>query len=185
MLKQLRLLDTSWKTNLVLLVSSLFIYYCYFGHIFLHLNSILSSNTLDSLKNYYTYVYHIQTDQDFLHFSGMNFPYGEHIVYTDCQPILTFVLRLFPFTHNYLIGIMHGLLFSSFIISPLIINSIFKLSGIDRSTSFFLSLGLSLLAPQFVKINGGHFALASGWIRPTNIYYFLCFFIRHIMSSSG
>ncbi|MBL7932633.1 MAG: hypothetical protein JNL60_12065 [Bacteroidia bacterium] len=175
MLKPIRLLDTSWKINLFLLLSSLFIYSCYFGHIFLHLNSILSSNTLDSLKNYYTYVYHIQSDQDFLHFSGMNFPYGEHIVYTDCQPILTFFLRLFPFTHNYLIGIMHALLFLSFIISPLIINSIFKLLGLDRFSSFLLALGLSLLAPQFVKINGGHYALAYGCIIPATFYLILSF----------
>lgn len=175
MLKPVRFLDSSWKINLVLLLSSFCIYSFYFGHIFLHLNSILSSNTLDSLKNYYTYVYHIQNDPDILHFSGMNFPYGEHIVYTDCQPILTFLLRSLPFTHNYLIGIMHGLLFLSFIISPLILNSIFKLLGIDCFSSFFLALGLSLLAPQFVKINGGHYALAYGCIIPITIYLLLLF----------
>ena len=45
-------------------------------------------------------------DQQALVFNGMNFPFGEHVIYTDCQPILTFILRLLPFTHNYLIGII-------------------------------------------------------------------------------
>lgn len=175
MLKPVRFLNSSWKINLLLLLSSLAIYSCYFGHIFLHLNAMLSSNTLDSLKNYYTYVYHIQKDPDFLNFSGMNFPYGEHIVYTDCQPVLTFLLRMLPFTHNHLIGIMHGLLFFSFIISPLILNRIFRLLELDRLSSFLLSLGLSLLAPQFVKINGGHYALAYGCIIPISIYLLISF----------
>ncbi len=175
MLTPVRFLNSSWKINLVLLLSSFLIYSYYFGDIFLHLNAVLSSNTLDSLKNYYTFVYHVRQDKEFLHFSGMNFPYGEHLVYTDCQPILTALLRLLPFTHPYLIGILHGLLFFSFIISPLFINKIFKILGLDRFTSFFLALGIALLAPQFVKINGGHYALAYGCIIPMAIYLLLSY----------
>lgn len=175
MLTPVRFLNSSWKINLVLLLSSFSIYCFYFGDIFLQLNSLLSSNTLDSLKNYYTFVYHIQQDDELLHFAGMNFPYGEHIVYTDCQPMLSFLLRLLPFAHPYLIGILHALLFLSFIVSPLILFKIFGRLNIDRWSSFFISLGIALLAPQFVKINGGHYALAYGCIIPYAIYLLLTY----------
>lgn len=165
------LLDKSWKVNLILFVCSFAIYFLYFHHIFLNINSILSSITLDSLKNYYTYAHHIKNDADVLQFSGMNYPYGEHIIYTDCQPILTFVLRLFPFTHPYLIGIMHSLMFLSFIVTPLILNKILRLFDVDKSSSFFISLAIALLSPQFLKINGGHFALAYGCLVPLSILF--------------
>lgn len=179
------LFNANWKINLLLLLSSFLIYFFYFHPIFLSINSILSSITLDSLKNYYTFVYHVKNDPDFLQFSGMNYPFSEHIVYSDCQPILTFVLRLFPFLHGHLIGIMHGLMFLSFIVSPLILNKILWKLGVDKYSSFFVSLAIALLAPQFLKINAGHFALAYGCVFPLSILFLLSFLkektIRHFL----
>lgn len=158
--------DKPWKMNVLLLICSFSIYTFYFYPIFISINTTLSSITLDSLKNYYTFVYHIKNDPSALVFTGMNYPFGEHVVYTDCQPILTFILRLFPVTYPYLIGIMHSLMFFSFIITPLILNKLFIRMDVDRFTSFFISLALALLAPQFLKINAGHFALAYGFVFP-------------------
>ena len=161
--------DKPWKVNVLMLICSFSIYAFYFYPIFLSINTTLSSITLDSLKNYYTFVHHIKNDPDALVFTGMNYPFGEHVVYTDCQPILTFILRLFPVTYPYLIGIMHSLMFFSFIITPLILNKLFIRMGLDKFTSFFISLGLALLAPQFLKINAGHFALAYGFVFPLSM----------------
>lgn len=165
--------EKSSNVHLVLFLCSLGIYFIYFHPVFFHLNSLLSSITNDSLKNYYTYVYHIKNDPSLLEFTGMNYPYGEHIVYTDCQPILTFLMRLMPFTHSYLVGIMHGLIFLSFIVSPLILYRIFRLLQLDAFFSFFVALALALLSPQFVKVNAGHFALAYGCLIPLSILYTL------------
>lgn len=157
----------------MLFLCSFLIYFIYFYPIFLNINSILSSITSDSLKNYYTYVYHVKNDPGILHFTGMNFPYGEHIIYTDCQPVLTFILRALPFTHDHLIGILHSLLFLSFIISPLVLNKIFRILEIDKIVSFFCALAMAVLAPQFLKINAGHFALAYGCVIPLSILFTL------------
>lgn len=164
--------EKSGRTNLLLFTCSALIYILYFHAVIFNCNALLSSITADSLKNYYTFVYHIKNDPELLHFTGMNYPYGEHVIYTDCQPLLTFILRLLPFTHNHLIGIMHGLIFFSFIISPVILNKAFHLLGIDKFTSFFVSLAIALLSPQFLKINAGHFALAYGCLIPLSL--FLC-----------
>ncbi|WP_317899714.1 hypothetical protein [Aurantibacillus circumpalustris] len=173
MKKVIEFFEKSNRINLILFLVSFLIYFIYFHHIFFNINSILSSITSDSLKNYYTYVYHVKNDPELLQFTGMNYPYGEHIIYTDCQPILTFILRLLPFTHNYLIGIMHALIFLSFIITPLILNKILIRLNISKLFSFFAAIAIALLSPQFFKINSGHFALAYGCIIPLSILFTL------------
>ncbi|MDI1354390.1 MAG: hypothetical protein PSX36_05710 [bacterium] len=165
--------DKDWKVYLFLIFSGLAIYFGYYHSVLLNANSVLSGITGDALKNYYTYAFHITNDSELLHFSGMNFPYGEHVVYTDCQPLLTFLLRLFPFTHQHLIGILHWLLFASFIVTPLIFYRIFQRLNIDKLSSFFISLGITLLSPQFGKIFGGHHGLAYGCFIPLSILFIL------------
>lgn len=161
--------NKTWKVKLLLFMVCFIIYFFYFHYVFLNLNSILSSITSDALKNYFTFVYHIKNDASAFHFEGMAYPYGEHIVYTDCQPLLTFILRLMPFTHDYLIGILHFIVFLSFLISPLILFDLFKLFDLDEFSAFFFALGLGLLSPQFLKINAGHFGLAYACMIPIAI----------------
>lgn len=167
-----RLTNKRWLIQLLLLIISFCIYTFYFQHLALHLNSVLFKIEGDSLKNYYTFVYHIKNDSSTLGFSGMNFPFGEHIVYTDCQPLITFILRSLPFTHDYLVGIMHGLILASFIITPLILFRIFTLLDVEDLPAFFFSLGIALLSPQIRRL-GGHFALAYGCVIPLAILYLL------------
>src|SRR4051812_17668941 len=95
------LFNKKWKIDLALFLFTFLIYFVHFPTVFLHLNAWLSSITLDSIKNYYTFVYHIKADKNILSFSGMNYPIGEHIVFTDCQPLITWILRPFPFLHEY------------------------------------------------------------------------------------
>lgn len=148
-----------WQVELLLTLISAAVFIFYFQHLVFNLNSVLFKVNGDSLKNYYTYVYHIKHDADALTFSGMNYPFGEHIVYTDCQPLLTLILRLLPFTHSRLIGIMHGLILFSFIITPLILFRTFLHLNVQRLPAFLFSLGIAFLAPQIQRI-GGHFGLA-------------------------
>lgn len=161
-----RFFNTQLKLNLILLLCSSSLYFFYFQEVILHLNSVLSSIAGDSLKNYYTYLYHIKNDNGLLHFSGLNYPYGEHVVFTDCVPLLTFILKAMPFTHNHLIGILHGSIFLSFACTPLILNTIFYRLGVDRFSSFFIALAIGLLSPQYFKVLGGHYALSYTFVIP-------------------
>ncbi len=129
----------------------------------------MSSITGDALKNYYTFAYHIVQDQHLLNFTGMHYPFGEHIVYTDCQPALTFLLRCLPFTYDYVIGILHILIFLSFIVTPLFLYSTLRELNVSVLISFVFSLCIALLSPQFAKINHGHFGLAYGCVIPITI----------------
>lgn len=155
--------------QLLLFGSSFAIYAFQFRNIFFRLNQVLSSITLDSIKNYYTFLYHTKHDQHLLQFEGMNYPFSEHVVYSDCQPVLTFILKLFPFMHGHLIGTLHFLMFFSFIISPVLLFKILRNAQMQRFLSLVLALAIGLLSPQFLKINAGHFALAYGCIFPISI----------------
>src|SRR4051812_26014633 len=50
----------------------------------------------DGAKNIFTYLYHSMYGKGYW-FEGMNYPYGEHITYTDGQPLLSV---LFASMHN-------------------------------------------------------------------------------------
>jgi len=130
---------------------------------------MLTSIEGDGMKNYYTFIYHTVKDHSLIEFSGLNYPYGEHCVYTDCQPLLTFLFKLVPFTHGHLVGILHFLMLFSFIITPNIIYNIFRLYKVNIFTSFLSALSITLIIPQLDRI-GGHFALSYGCVIPLAIY---------------
>src|SRR3954462_14259386 len=62
-------------------------------HIVLRPGHIVPELGGDGAKNNFTYLYQSQWGHGYW-FDGMNYPYGEHIVYTDGQPLLSVL-----FTH--------------------------------------------------------------------------------------
>jgi hypothetical protein len=161
----------------LLFLITLSYYSFYFLNVFLNLNTLLSSSVDDSLKNYFTYVFQIKNSPSLLHFTGYNYPFGEHVVYTDCQPLLTFVLRLFPFTHNYSIGILHFLMFASILITPLIYLRLFIQLKFPLVASFAISLSITILSPQYFRIYCGHYALAYVCIIPLSMLFVMRYFL--------
>ncbi len=164
LVKQLRQILTNHYVLLFLI--SIAYYSFYFHSVFLNLNSLLSSSVDDSLKNYYTFVYQIKNSPTLLHFDGFNYPFGEHVVYTDCQPLLTFLLRPFSFAHDYSIGILHFLMFTSILLCPLAYLTIFRKLGLPAPASFAVALAVTILSPQYFRIYCGHYALAYACIIP-------------------
>jgi hypothetical protein len=132
----------------------------------------LSTGEGDAVKNYYTCLYHVCRDKSLLEFGGMNYPYGEHVIYTDGQPLIANILRFLPFTHGSLVGILHSLLMISLITSPLILFRLFSSERISPVLSFFLSMGIVLLAPQIFRF-GGHLSLAYTFVVPLNLLLIL------------
>ncbi len=167
--------EKDWKVYLTLLLLSFGYYYFYYNQLLLNLNSVLFQPNGDSLKNYYTYLYHIKNDASLFQFSGMNYPFGEHMVYTDCQPLLTFIIKLLPVTQPYAIGIMHALILISFIITPLILYRVFLYFDVNRLLAFLASLAIAMLSPQIHRI-GGHFGMAYGCAIPLSMLFLMQYF---------
>ncbi|MES2622579.1 MAG: hypothetical protein V4615_17150, partial [Bacteroidota bacterium] len=71
----------------------------YYSHDILNANHLAYGVWGDGYKNFYTLAYYVKHDRGF-HFSGMNFPFGENILFTDNQPFISLVLsniaKIFP-----------------------------------------------------------------------------------------
>src|SRR5690554_4200294 len=76
-------------------------------------NEFLFSSGGDGLKNYFTYLYQVKYGSG-IHFEGMNYPHGEHVVFTDNMPglvwLIQFVSIFFPDFKDWSLGIVHLLL---------------------------------------------------------------------------
>ena len=64
-----------------LILSILYVWYLY-RTVLLNLCHSFLSEGGDGSKNYFTYLYHILYEKGW-HFTGMNYPWGEHISFTD------------------------------------------------------------------------------------------------------
>jgi hypothetical protein len=157
-------LSKRWRKTLwILLVSALpgLIIYSFFTKIFECPACYLYENTGDGLKNYYTLAYYVVHD-DGWHFSGMNYPYGEHVIYTDNQPLLAFALRwldrhVFDMDPH-VTGTVNMLLLLSLYLAVLITYLLLRRWGVGRWWALGSSMCISFLSPQLLRFHG-HFAL--------------------------
>ena len=102
-----------WLPWVLLLAIPLYIINTSFDKVLKCPSCYLFEDSGDGLKNYFSLSWYVLHD-DGLHFSGMNAPYGEHILFTDNQPILAVALR---FVHKniasrdgHIVGIVNILL---------------------------------------------------------------------------
>ncbi|RQO32419.1 hypothetical protein DBR32_02095 [Taibaiella sp. KBW10] len=145
---------------------------CYFYDLIIHLNTGVMSIGGDGMKNYYTYLYYIQYDQG-NHFSGMNYPFGEHIVFTDNMPALAgsikWLSQWFPGIAHYSLGIMHGLLLLSLNLATYYIYKILRKYGAASLWAIVSALFITFFSPQLFKIYG-HFGMGFVFYIPFTIY---------------
>ena len=145
----------------VLMVPALIIY-SYFTKIFKCPSCYLFSDAGDGLKNYFTLAYYVQHDNGW-HFSGMNYPYGENIIYTDNQPALALALRwvdrnLFDMAPH-VTGTLNILLLISLYLAVIVTYMLLRRWGVGRLWAFGSALCIILLSPQLNRLEG-HYGLA-------------------------
>lgn len=116
----------------------------------------------DGIKNYYTPSYYLKYDQGW-HFSGLNYPYGEHITYTDNQPVFAAALgwinrNLFEVAPH-TIGILNLLMLAAIPLSILLLYLILRHYRLPPWYAAILAILIGLLSPQMVRVMG-HYALS-------------------------
>lgn len=116
----------------------------------------------DGTKNYFTFLYHVKHDSTYWKFEGMNYPFGENIVFTDNQPLWVVITKwihsvvglsdgaLIGF-HNWaiLIGLALGSLGIFFVLRKLQTGTVFAL---------FCTVGLMFLQPQLDRMQS-HYSM--------------------------
>ncbi|MCH2223187.1 MAG: hypothetical protein MK066_00365 [Crocinitomicaceae bacterium] len=142
---------------LVFIFASIVICFLFYPLIF-EANQYTFSQTGDGIKNYYTFMQHATNDSSFWTFESMNYPYTENIVFTDAQPILSYIIRFFGLG-SYSIGIMHFLMIFSIVFAALFLFKILRYYDVPVVWSALYSLGIALLSPQLVRFTG-HFSLS-------------------------
>ena len=131
------------------------------GDLLWHPNHYLFATGGDGLKNYFTAAWYVRYD-NWLHFTGMNYPFGEHITYTDAQPLLAYVLRgldrIGLSMDGRVPGVMNLLMMGSLIPAAMLIRRIGQHYGLPLWLAVWVALVLAFLSPQIHRWQG-HYAL--------------------------
>ena len=132
----------------------------------------------DGLKAYMSPIYHAGYDSTLSHFGGMHYPYGDHLVMSDPQPVLANGLKLFfePGDQLVRIGITwtHYLMLLSIMGSALFLFLLFRELGLPSWYSVWIAAGLSFMAPMVARM-AYHFGLAQPAAVPVVLYLLLRF----------
>lgn len=164
---------------LLVFITGLLFVSLFYGKILIAPDDYIFSNNGDGIKNYFTYAYHVKHNTSFLNFEGMNYPYGEHFLYTDCHPILAICFKLlskkWPFFENHSIGILNYLMISSIIITFLICYFLLNEFKFNKWLNVLFSITITLLAPQLFRLSG-HLSMSYSIAIPLSWLIMLKFF---------
>jgi len=138
--------------NIVLVTIFIFFFY---SKIILSPNSYLFSGNGDALKSFYSVAYHTHDKLSF-HFNGTNYPYGEDYLFTDCQPIITSLIKcvsfIFPSILTYEIGIINYLLLFSIFFTSIFLYLILVKYKVNGFFAAFCGFFITVLSPQIFRL---------------------------------
>jgi len=152
----------------------------YLGDVIPRLNTVYFNSTGDGIKNYYTAEYHAKYDKDLFHFNGMNYPEGEHVMFTDgFFPVVAVIKVLKPIVDlsDYTHGIINGIILLSFIVAVFFLFRIFQELKINEWAAAVAAPLLVFMSPQVMRIPG-HYSLALLFFIPLMIYLILKYYQR-------
>ncbi len=155
-----RIAKILWAT-LVFALPALILYHFY-APVFACPACYLFQDTGDGLKNYYTLAWYVVHDQGW-HFTGMNYPYGENIIYTDNQPLLALLLRwmhhhILPMDRH-IVGTLNLLLILSLYLGVLVNYHLLRRWNTGRWWALGSAACIIFLSPQIMRFHG-HYGLA-------------------------
>lgn len=146
-----------------------------FYDILLHPGSSMLSIEGDASKNYFTFLYHSLYGKG-LWFDGMNYPFGEHIVFTDAQP--AFVIPL-SYINSYLgvnpLAVINLLLVAGFFFAIIYVYKILLRMQAHPVWSIAAAVLIITMSPQQFKLSE-HFSLAYFCVLPALFYYTLAWY---------
>ncbi len=132
----------------------------------------------DGFKNYATILYHVKQDSSYLHYGGMNYPYGEHVMFTDGQPILSntikWISRNVVDISDYTVAIINIAPILSFLLCSMLLYLIFVRLELPVWYSILVATALAMFSPQTYRLVG-HYALSYAFVIPAILYFLLRF----------
>lgn len=127
----------------------------------------------DASKNYFTYLYHSLYGRG-IWFTGMNYPYGEHVVFVDGQPILSSTLGYLRdtlgLTQSNMLAILHLLIALSFFLAIVYTYKILRSFEVLPWLAIVFAPFIITMSPQLFRVFG-HFGLSYFCIIPIIFYW--------------
>lgn len=162
-------------STFILSVTVILIFY---GTIIKDPNNYYFSPNGDGFKAYFGAKYHLEYDTTAMRMNGMNYPFGEMVFFTGCEPL---VVNSVKFISNHvvdisgnIIGIMNLLMIFSILIAAIFIFLIFDEIKLPWWYSSIVAVGICMLSPQIARM-GGHFSLSYLFWIPLMIYLVMRF----------
>jgi hypothetical protein len=116
----------------------------------------------DGYKNYAVLEYHVAHDTSYQEYRGMNYPFGEHIVTADGQPLLANVLlwarKKGWITSNRVPGVIHAALVVTILVAVMALFLLLFAFGVPFWIAGIAALGIVFLAPQMARMSA-HYGL--------------------------
>ncbi len=132
-------------------------------------NRFMLGSSADGLKNYMASVWHIQRDSDYVHYSGMNYPKGEHVLFTDNQPIFCSAIiwwsRHVSDVRANAVGIINSLQWISLLLACGVLFVLLRKLHLPVWYAGLAALAILFLSPQYQRFDE-HFALSHAWVLP-------------------
>ena len=126
------------------------------GPVCYQFNQYNLANQEEADRNYSVVQYHALYDSSYHQFQGMNYPYGEQIVFSEGQPILSysikFISSIFPRFANYTVGIINFLIVLNIVFAAVFIYLILLGLKVPWKWAFVAAISITLLNPQNIRI---------------------------------
>ena len=164
--------QNKWET--ICLIVSFLVLSVFFYKLLLEPNTSYFENGGDGLLTYYNSIWHIKNDSNFFHQHNMNYPYGENVFFTGCQPFLLAPLKIFHLG-NYVVGITNLFMLFSIPLSALFIYLIFKEFGQMGFWPCMIAICIAFLSPQVHRLEC-HYNLTFQFGIPAFCWLLLKFF---------
>lgn len=135
----------------------------------------------DAAKNYYTFLYHTLYGKGFT-FDGMNYPFHEHVSFTDNQPLIAVPLSYLRNSlhlefHDFL-TVMNLMTPVFFFLSSYTLYRLLKLLGVQAFLAAIFGLLIVAMPPNICRIFG-HFGLSYTFNIILCLYFLFQYKITH------
>jgi len=144
------------KVGIVLAFVSLLSMYYMHGPVMFSPNSYLLSYEGEAARVYFVLGSHAKSDSSYTNFQGMNYPYGEHIIFCDGQPLLTngfkAVSEVFPGITDYAVGVQNTFTLYAFILGAILLYIFLLYWKIPPWYAALTGFVLMLIGPQVLRM---------------------------------
>lgn len=170
----------------ILLSSTVLIFF--FSPLLKDINNVYFAPSGDGLKSYASSVYHLQTDTSLFHSYVQNYPYGEMVFFTDCQPMIIIPVKILSRWgidfRSSIVGGINLFMLISIVFAAVFIFLIFYELKVKWWFAAIASVGIAMLSPQIGRL-GGHFSLSHLMWLPMLIWLLMKFDQKRSYGLSG